>query len=246
MTYRIVVLNRYPELLRPLLDSLERFCPNERDPIVVADRYPADAQLSDKAEYIRSPHESFCYARNANIGIRHASPNDVILCNDDTSVIESDFFGKLAGIASHIENIGILGPMIEGGIGNALQDKSRIDYFWHTCIPPVIELNDTSSESLPVCFVCAFISRKAIDSVGLLDEDFTGYGFDDNDYNIRCRKARFVTAITTDCTLRHGSGGKGLYYGQNWSSSFARDHIDDNTDIFYRKYPRNFKMAQTF
>ena len=44
-------------------------------------------------------------------------------------------------------------------------------------------------EPTMLAFVCVYIPRSAIDQIGLLDERFTGYGCEDNDYCARARVA---------------------------------------------------------
>ena len=44
-------------------------------------------------------------------------------------------------------------------------------------------------EPRTVAFVCVLIPRRTIERIGLLDERFCFYGFDDNDY---CRRARIA------------------------------------------------------
>ena len=56
-----------------------------------------------------------------------------------------------------------------------------------------------------VCFVCVYIPRSTIDSVGLLDERFVGYGLDDDDYSLRVRDAGLKIGIFDRCFVDHGS-----------------------------------------
>lgn len=54
-------------------------------------------------------------------------------------------------------------------------------------------------------YSCVILRRRAIDDVGLLDEEFFLYGEDD-DYNIRLIRAGWSLAIHTDVTVKHEHG----------------------------------------
>ena len=79
-----------------------------------------------------------------------------------------------------------------------------------------------------------------ISTIGPLDENFVGYGFEDNDYCIRARRAGWETGITRQVCVKHGSGGDQLRRGENWSLSFAKETETrkDNLQYFLSKYPQ--------
>jgi hypothetical protein len=56
-----------------------------------------------------------------------------------------------------------------------------------------------------VCFVCVFIPRRTIETVGLLDERFVGYGCDDDDYCLRVSRAGLKIGIFDGCYVDHAS-----------------------------------------
>jgi glycosyltransferase involved in cell wall biosynthesis len=135
----------------------------------------------------------FIFARNMNIGIRAAGDDDVILLNDDALLQKPHGFtamqraGKAAlgmyGVISAVTNLA----------GNPAQQPQRS--------PP----GTIRNEPRTVAFVCVLISRLAIKSVGLLDERFTAYGWEDNDYCRRVRNAGGKIGIFDGCFVDHGS-----------------------------------------
>ena len=89
-----------------------------------------------------------------------------------------------------------------------------------------------------ICFPCVYVNREMIDEIGGLDESFTEYGFDDDDYCFRAREAGWKTMITSSLRIKHGSGGAQLVRGSNWSCSFARlPELKSNIEVFLNKYP---------
>jgi hypothetical protein len=59
-------------------------------------------------------------------------------------------------------------------------------------------------------FVCAYIKRALINQVGDMDEQFDGYGYEDNDYYRRFEALGWRTQPTTEVKCRH-AGGTSFY-----------------------------------
>lgn len=135
----------------------------------------------------------FIFARNVNIGIRAAGEDDVIVLNDDALPKTPMGFTKLAKLAAH----GTLGMIAAAcnTVGNPNQFQ-RLEY---------ADVGLCRAEHRMVCFVCVYIPRKTIDTVGLLDERFVGYGMDDDDYSLRVRNAGLKLGIFDGCYVDHGS-----------------------------------------
>lgn len=160
---------------------------------------------------------------------------DVILCNDDMTCVQEDFFHRLASIANKYPRCGLMSPLIDGGVGNELQQYPA-NGFWPQGAEE-IAIQGTALDSIPVCFPCVYIKRKLINEIGGLDEKLIGYGFDDNDYCIRTRKAGYMTMITRQLYIRHGLGGINLDRGNNWSLSFAKEPpTKSNQEYFIKKH----------
>jgi len=115
----------------------------------------------------------FCFAGNVNLGIEAAGSDDVIILNDDAILQTPGGFTAMQKAAEEHPEFGLIGATCNN-VGNVNQ--------W----PKGIGLRE---EPRMVCFVCAFIPRRTIDAVGLLDERFVGYGLDDDDYCLRVRQA---------------------------------------------------------
>ncbi len=210
--YAIVVLSGYADILRSFEDSKIAY---EHDTLQVI---VASGQVADYAKHfyyngtIVGP-EPFSFPRNANIGIRAAGRADVFLVNDDVQFLEAGSVGKLARIAHEHPEVGVLSPQFEGRVGNPLQELNsngsrRRAIAWHS---PDVWVTDQR-----LCFTGVYIRRAVLDLVGELDEQFDGYGRDDDDYCRRVRNAGLKLAVTPDVVMRHGFGA------EQHSASFKR------------------------
>ena len=207
--YGIVILNRYPELAEKFIQSIRTTHKELPNIVVVRDRN--DATHGDDVAGIDGK-VPIVFARNVNAGLQYWGDKDVIVCNDDMECVENDFFPRFYVISNFYSNCGMLSPLIKGGVGNRMQSYARAD--WKT--------NEiTSKESL--CFPCILIKRKLIDKIGLLDENFTGYGLEDMDYCLRAYQSGLDLMITKQLYIIHGDGTDNLSYGHNFSCSYARE-----------------------
>lgn len=227
--FAIVILNHFPEYARQFIASIRQHHKVLPPIAVVTDRHN---EGFGPGVIILQGKEDFIYSRNSNIGIEHFPGKDIILCNDDLTCVENDFFPRLESITEKWPKCGVMAPLIDGGVGNLYQQASVASERWKQ-LPEEICITGKSWDSMPVCFCCVYLKRSMIDAIGLLDEKFESYGYDDNDMCIRARQAGFWTMITRELVIRHGSGGHGLNRGYNWSCSFAREKERPNNEQYY-------------
>jgi GT2 family glycosyltransferase len=144
--------------------------------------------LLDDVEVVRGV-QPFVFARNCNLGIKAAGHDDVILLNDDALLRSpGGFTAMLDALRDHPE-YGLCGAA-SNHVGNRNQWDLDIGF---------------RDEPRMVCFVCVAIPRRTIEMVGLLDERFVAYGFDDDDYCLRVRRAGLKIAVHDGCLIDHGS-----------------------------------------
>lgn len=132
----------------------------------------------------------FIFARNCNIGIVAAGNDDVILCNDDALLKTRGGFKAMQWAAQDHAEYGIISATTNLA-GNPDQQ------------PRGAGLRDAGEKS--IAFVCVLIPRRTLDSVGMLDERFTAYGWEDNDYSRRVREAGLKIGIFDGCFVDHSS-----------------------------------------
>jgi GT2 family glycosyltransferase len=139
----------------------------------------------------------FCFARNVNIGIRAAEPDDVVLLNDD-ALLES---------GSHFED---LRPPDDYGIVGATTNVTGYPEQWRRRF----DAAQLCREVKRIAFVCVYIPRRTRLTgptlrhayVGLLDERFCGpgvYGGEDIDYCLRVQQAGLKVGVSDLCFVDH-------------------------------------------
>ena len=215
----IVVPNRYPDVIEPLIESIRAF-DNTSEVLIVAHEHDGDYGH----EMIRYPDKEFKYSKAVNLGIQWAMNTgdfpDIVLMNDDCRLIHPSAMAHLKSEMDGVQRVGIMSPLIKGGVGNPVQRWHETAKWWRQF--EAIKLvwgND------PVCFPCVMLKSEMVRQIGLLNENIPGYGFEDNDYCYRARSYGWWTAVTRRVIIQHGDGSSSLETGRgkSWSTSFARE-----------------------
>lgn len=135
----------------------------------------------------------FVFARNINRGILFAiSDSDcegVVLLNDDAILQTPDGFSIMAQACKEHPEYGLISATTNLA-GNPQQK------------PHGVGLRQADRT---VAFVCVYIPRTTIERIGLLDERFTAYGWEDNDYCRRVLQAGLNLGVHDGCYVDHGS-----------------------------------------
>ncbi len=149
----------------------------------------------------------FCYARNINIGIRKAfesarvdvtvldgenvvgAPEGVVLLNDDAILMSAGGFSAMAQACRDNPEYGLIGAT-SNVVGNPNQFPRNIGL---------------RPESRMVCFLCVYIPRATLDRIGGLDERYSEYRLDDDDYSFSVRAAGLKIGVHDGCYVDHGS-----------------------------------------
>jgi len=134
------------------------------------------------------------FARAVNQGIQAGDSPYVVLLNNDVEVPQG-WLGILIEAMEADPRIGAMGVLSTAKTqatweGRFEKAGVRLGVAYHL-------------GQLP--YSCAILRREAIDDVGLLDEEFFLYGEDD-DYNLRLRRAGWSLAIHTDVIVKHEHG----------------------------------------
>ncbi len=204
MNLAVIVPSRSSENLFPCVAAVQKHEPTAR--IIVVD--DGLATIPEGVEVVPgiSP---FVYGRNINIGIRFANGADgVVLLNDDAILQTPGGFTTMAQACVDYQEFGLIGAVADMHIGNPNQHRGAIGL---------------RSERRMLCFVCVYIPRTTIESVGLLDERYVKYGLDDDDYSFRVRDAGLKLGVHDDCVVDHGAlkssyrseGGPGADFKHN-------------------------------
>jgi hypothetical protein len=166
----------------PIVVVADDLDPGAVDPVWWRDHDPLDFAQGEKP---------FVYARNVNIGIRTAAslyvPQAFILLNDDALLRTPGGFTELAKLAEKHPDYGIISA-VTNFVGNILQQPQHVGF---------------REELRMLCFIAVLITAETFIRVGELDERFTAYGWDDNDFCRRCRQAGLRLGISDNCFVDH-------------------------------------------
>jgi len=216
--YTVIIPNRFKDVIQPLLRSLNIYEQGLSDIVIVADNHSRNYGYN-----IVKTNDKFIFSKSANLGINFGLSSDIVLLNDDVRLIQSKTFDTLRNFAYSDPKIGILSPLVYGGCGNVYMRSNRED-LWKDNISGLHYCRGLRGPDR-VTFTCVYIKRELINDIGLMDENFVGYGFDDADYCIRTIKAGWKLAITNKVIVQHGNGGNRFVRGDNWNLSFMRNRV---------------------
>lgn len=174
-----------------------------------------DYQKATGCRLIRNEY-SLGYTKSANLGLKSADTDYVVLLNSDTIVTDS-WVEKMLQCCSTHTNTGIVSPLSNAASYQSvpeIKDSDTGDWKINQ-LPKGINVemmnmivNKSSQKRYPKVFAlngfCFMISRAVIAAIGYLDEkNFPrGYG-EEVDYCIRARKAGFDLRIVDDTYIFH-------------------------------------------
>lgn len=215
MSLSVIIPSKTASNLIPCVKAVHAAEPDAR--VIVVDDGVDKSDLADPVGWLTFIEgvKPFVYARNCNLGIQEAGADDVVLLNDDALVVTPGGLSLMQQAARVTPEVGVVGSTCNN-VGNRAQWPQGIGF---------------REEARMVCFVCVLIPRRTIDAVGLLDEEFVGYGFDDDSYCLRVRRAGLKIAIHDGCYCDHGSLVS-TYRGDPRTAA----NLEQNAAIFRRKY----------
>jgi len=162
--------------MHPGLDAKRIFVPTK-----VLKASGVTSEVLKNVTFINDP-SNFCYARRVNLALKASEPADVVIMGDDVEVMTPSGFDLLAEEAP----LRLLAASVRGRIGPWWQREGQN----HVEVPFI-------------SFTCLYLPRMVVDSVGLLDEGFPGYGYEDTDYCLRVRRAGFSCGVSGRVLIEH-------------------------------------------
>lgn len=165
------------------------------------------------------------FAGGNNVGIRYAMEHNadyVLLLNNDT-VVEKDFLGELVYVAEKNPNAGIVtGKILFHSVpdhiwfagGEMNLNRARTHHLESG------KIDTKMGEVKEISFVTGclmLISKKALETVGMLDDTYFMYS-EDVDYCCRMRNSNFIMLYTSKSVIYHkisaSTGGNGSPFSQ--------------------------------
>lgn len=216
--YTVVIPNKFEDVIHPLIESFRKYEKRLARVIIVSDGHDRHYGLENVR--IDGP---FVYSKSVNLGIKRAGQSDIILLNDDVTLLQDNTFDDMECLAYSDPTIGILSPQVDGGCGNLFMRPSHTELWSDGRRSVKNNLHYCCCRSGDqVTFACVYIKRKVFNTVGLFDENFTSYGFEDTDMCRRAHSRGFAVVVTNKLVVRHGVGGEKFIRGRNWNTSFMR------------------------
>jgi GT2 family glycosyltransferase len=153
------------------------------------DQYESPRRQSRlKIEKIKGP-EPFIFSRNVNLGIESLSrKHPICVMNDDALLDTAGGLTLLSMALSGDQTLAAIGATTNAG---------------HSCQRRSLVAGEYPRIVRHFAFVCVVFSRRGLDEVGMLDERFTAYGYDDNDWNLRAKMAGLRVAVHDGCYVDH-------------------------------------------
>ena len=196
MNFHIVVLSKDMGNLLPCVRAIfERESDLPSDRIIVVDDgirepgYGGPIVIDGKPLTTIQGAKPFVYARNANLGIR-AAKTDVILLNDDAFLTTPGGFTGLSLLSVNNPRLGLISAAVKGVVCNPRQQDNGK--------PEIRKI------SANMAFVCVYLPRHVYETIGYLDERYVEYGSEDTDY---CRRVdltgQFAKVAANTCVVNH-------------------------------------------
>jgi len=208
----VVILNKdgkgcLPECLRGVFGLAY---PNFE--VVVVDNASRDGSIEDARRDFGRAHfilnrENVGFAAGMNIGIRFARSKGarfIWLMNND-AIPGRDALSELVRIAMR-EPKALLSPLVLDRSGKTWFAAGRIDWMRMRAVHADSPIDTKRNEPYETGYLsgCAlFLPKKAVERVGLLDEDYFLY-YEDADYSVRAHKAGFRTIVVPKSVVVHG------------------------------------------
>ena len=193
MKLSIVIVNyNVRPYLEQCLQSVQKALEGIEGEVFVVDNHSSD----DSVEVVRNSYpwvhliandENMGFARANNLAIRQSEGEYVLLLNPDT-VVESDTLRQVLQFMSDHPQAGGAGVMMHNADGTLAPESRRaVPTPWVACLKMLGITRRYYMSHLPwdkparievISGAFCFLRRKALDQVGLLDEDFFMYGED--------------------------------------------------------------------
>lgn len=222
MTWSVIIPSaRADNLLRSLQTVFAKHQSLDPKRVIVVDdgaREGAESQLPAGVTWV-SGVRPFVFARNVNLGIDACVTSTAVVMGDDVEILSENGFDLMDACLTAHPGVGILSAAVRGTVGNFNQRDDSNSAF--------------RFEKENLAFIAVAIPRAVWKKVGPLDEQFVGYGCEDNDYCWRVQKEGFAMAITNTCVVRHDGSIPSTFRTRK---DFA-ELFEVNKDLLRKKWP---------
>jgi GT2 family glycosyltransferase len=180
------------------------------------------------------------YTIAANLGMRAAAGDYVVVLNSDT-VVTNGWLEKIVACGESDERIGILGPLSNAAShqslpelrdGGAWATNPLPDFVTEDGVARLLErVSPRARPRLPfVNGFCYVVKRAVFDAIGYFDEENFASGYcEENDFSYRAAQAGFELAVSDDCYVFHAKS-------KSFTAEVRTPIAKRNYAIFLRKH----------
>jgi GT2 family glycosyltransferase len=164
-----------------------------------------ESYAKDQVVYHRNP-KNLGFAAGNNVGLSIASGDYIVILNNDTEVTPGWIWRSLKHFYRNPQ-LGLLGPSTNNcGNEGRIKLRGRDEDWLQEVIPRfnfrVPKILDVET----VAFFCTFITRKALNEIGMISEEYGRGYFEDDDYCRRAQVAGYKIGIARDVFVYHHMG----------------------------------------
>lgn len=239
----IIVNYNGKKLIKECLDALFKISyPENKLEVMVVD----NASTDGSAKYIRSNYRKVKviqsqvnnYCRSCNIGITNARGDYIVLLNNDV-IVKKQWLSRLVKVMEGDPSIGALTSKLlrEDGTIQNVGHYELPNFYWEErgAGKKSSEYNSVS-EIDSISGACILYRKKALEQVGLLDEDFVMFG-EDVDMCIRLKQKGWKLVYVPSSVAYHKFHG-------SCDERFSRELIERNRLLLVAKhYPHKLAAA---
>lgn len=196
------------EYTKQCIESIRKFTKIGSYEMIIVDNGSKDATrewLNRQEDIIAILNEeNLGFPKGCNQGIEAASGDNILLLNNDVVVTENWLENMLAALYSD-ETIGAVSCVTNSCSYNQAvpTDYSTLDQM-HIFAKNFNSHNPSKwEERLKLVGFCLLLRKTVIQSVGLLDEQFSPGNYEDDDYAIRIRQAGYKLLLCKDTFIHH-------------------------------------------
>jgi GT2 family glycosyltransferase len=198
------------------------------------------AAVNPKVTLIHNASPPHGYTIAANLGMRAADGDYVVLLNSDT-VVTYGWLERIVACGESDERIGILGPLSNAASHQSIPELRDRDGWATNPLPSFFTpdgmaklLDRASPRSRPrLPFVngfCYVVKRAVFDAIGYFDEESFPSGYcEENDFSFRAAKAGFELAVADDAYVFHAKS-------KSYTPQARKPIAKRNYEVFLRKH----------
>jgi O-antigen biosynthesis protein len=164
-----------------------------------------ESYAKDQVIYHRNS-KNLGFAAGNNVGLQIATGDYIVLLNNDTEVTPGWIWRSLKHFYRN-PKLGLLGPSTNNcGNEGRIKLRGRDEDWLQEVIPRFNFRVPKALEVDTVAFFCTFMTRKVLNEVGMISEEYGRGYFEDDDYCRRAKNAGYEIGIARDVFVYHHMG----------------------------------------